>query len=114
MDVSAFLIMLAWAGLAGVFGYGWLRCGNGHWRWSWLRTLTRRFSASTEMSPNAPIYGLIAVGCLSSTVLYFIIAFKLLALGMGTAYLNRTLGELVMILVFVGVAVIRKPWGDGG
>ena len=115
MDWSALAIAAAWASLAGVFGFGWLRCGNGHWRWAWLRRLAhwQEGDPIPDPSPNAPLFGLIALGCLLSTVRFAYLTAGTAALTQGR-FLNRMLGELPWILLFVAVAVIRKPWGGGG
>jgi hypothetical protein len=112
MDWSAYLVAVAWTGLFGVFGYGWLRCGNGHWRWRWLRRCAGWDEPQPlpDPSPNSPIYGLLALATLFSAALFWILGGASIGPSSVARYMNRTLGEAPLILALTGVAVIRKPW----
>jgi hypothetical protein len=110
MDWSAALIALAWTALTLTFLYGWLRSGNGHWRWKWLQHLTHRISVTEEVNANAPIYGLIALACACSAVLYTILTFTRIAPSAAAMFLSRGLGQAPLILTFIAVAIIRRPW----
>jgi drug/metabolite transporter (DMT)-like permease len=103
MDWSACVVAAAWTGLTAVFGIGWMRCGNGHWRWR---------KNGTPCAPNAPIYGLLALACGCSAVLFWTLGFTHIAPSTVAQYMNRTLGEAPLILALAAVAMIRRPW-DG-
>ena len=103
MDWSGLLIASLWTGLFAVFGFGWLRCGNGHWRWR---------KTGKECTPNAPIYGMLALACGCSAVLFWTLGIAHIGPSWVARYMNRTLGELPMILTLAAVAFIRRPW-DG-
>lgn len=101
MDWSAFLVASCWTALAAVYGWGWLRCGNGHWRWR---------AAGKAPTENAPIYGLLALACGCSALLFWWLAVGQVGPSWVARFLNRTLGEMPLILALTAVAAIRRPW----
>jgi CHASE2 domain-containing sensor protein len=85
----------AWAGLAVVFGWAWLRGGNGAWRWR-----------SRVHDPNAPLFGLIAVACLTGVGWYaYLIGHR--PPSSSTVALYRVVREVPLLGVFLTVALVR-------
>jgi hypothetical protein len=97
MDCGALAIGTAWLVLAALFGYGWLRGGNGAWRWRQHRD---------AYSSNAPLFGMMAL-------VFLIQGFFFLAILLGTHW-DRTDSRLIqtvpLLTLFALVAVLRRPW----
>lgn len=99
-DPAALALITWWAALAAAFSIGWLRCGNGHWRWR---------QATEPCAANAPLFGIIALACITSLAWYtFVAEWNLPATGRIWAY--RGLREIPLLGVFTAVALIRRPW----
>ena len=92
----------AWLAVALIFGFGWLRGGNGSWRWK---------QDHTRLHPDSPLFGLISF---ASGVQVFNYLYRALDFHAGSDS-QRVFGwymtSVPMIATFIAVAIIRRPWG---
>lgn len=101
MDWFGLILSFDWLVLAAVFGWGWLRGGNGAWRW---------LGKDHPTNPNTPLFGAMSFVFLISFGWMLYSATYHGALGAPGRINNRLYHELPLHVLFWLIAAVRRPW----
>jgi hypothetical protein len=102
MQFEALSLGTAWLAVALIFGFGWLRGGNGSWRWTQDRT---------RLLPDSPLFGLISFASAVQAFYYLYRAFDFHVGSDPQRVFGWYMTSVPLIATFVAVAIIRRPWG---